>query len=579
MTRQAQIEDGRMDAELIDRARAWIASDPDPVTRDELQAVVDAGDPAEIAAYVDGAIEFGTAGLRGVVGAGPMRMNEAVVVRTTRGLADHLAASDPTAAERGVVVGFDARHDSARFARTAVSVLAAAGIRVHRFPTAQPTPIVAYAQKVLNAAAGIVITASHNPPEYNGYKVYVEGAAQIVPPTDAAIAAAIEQVGAANQVPTVDPDTHELVDDLDDRLLEQYLADLPSARPQIQGPGLRIVYTPLHGVGGPLLLRALADAGYSDVHVVSSQAEPDGDFPTVAFPNPEEPGAMDASIDLATHIDADLVIANDPDADRLAIAVPDGETFRLLTGNQIGVLLADHLLRHVDVPRPLVAASIVSSPMLAAVAANYGAHAEFTLTGFKWIAAAVRELEDQGYDFVFGFEEALGSMVGTVVRDKDGISSAVAFADLVRSLAAQGLTVDDRWRQLSQRDGLWVSHQLSITRPGVEGKAEIDAAMGYLTDSLPEDLAGHSVERVTDFRHGADQRPAWLTTHDLVVFDLEDGRAMIRPSGTEPKVKVYVDLRGNLGADDDFDAAQQSLDTAAREVAESLAAFVGLIPR
>lgn len=567
-----------MDAELIDRARDWIASDPDPVTRDELQAVVDAGDAAQVAAYVGGALEFGTAGLRGVVGAGPMRMNQAVVIRTTRGLADCLAASDPTATERGVVVGFDARHDSARFARTAVSVLAGAGIRVHRFPTVHPTPIVAYAQKVLDAAAAIMITASHNPPEYNGYKVYVEGASQIVPPTDAAIAAAIEHVGAANQVPVVDPDNHELIHDLDDRVLAQYLADLPSARPQITGPDRRIVYTPLHGVGGPLVLRALADAGYHDVHVVSSQAEPDGDFPTVAFPNPEEPGAMDASIDLATHIEADLVIANDPDADRLAIAVPDGDTFRLLTGNQIGVLLADHLLRHSDIPRPLVAASIVSSPMLASVAANYGAHAEFTLTGFKWIAAAVRELEGQGYDFVFGFEEALGSMVGTVVRDKDGISAAVVFADLVRSLAAEGLSVDDRWRQLSQRDGLWVSHQLSITRPGVEGKSEIDAAMAHLSDNLPDDLAGHPVKGVTDFRHGADKRPAWLTTHDLVVFDLADGRAMIRPSGTEPKVKIYVDVRGNLGDDDDFDAEQRSLDNAAREVAESLAAFVGLTP-
>lgn len=567
-----------MDAELIDRARDWIASDPDPVTRDELQAVVDTGDAAQVAAYVGGALEFGTAGLRGVVGAGPMRMNQAVVIRTTRGLADCLVASDPTATERGVVVGFDARHDSARFARTAVSVLAGAGIRVHRFPTVQPTPIVAYAQKVLDAAAAIMITASHNPPEYNGYKVYVEGASQIVPPTDAAIAAAIEHVGAANQVPVVDPDNHELIHDLDDRVLAQYLADLPSARPQITGPDRRIVYTPLHGVGGPLVLRALADAGYHDVHVVSSQAEPDGDFPTVAFPNPEEPGAMDASIDLATHIEADLVIANDPDADRLAIAVPDGDTFRLLTGNQIGVLLADHLLRHSDIPRPLVAASIVSSPMLASVAANYGAHAEFTLTGFKWIAAAVRELEGQGYDFVFGFEEALGSMVGTVVRDKDGISAAVVFADLVRSLAAEGLSVDDRWRQLSQRDGLWVSHQLSITRPGVEGKSEIDAAMAHLSDNLPDDLAGHPVKGVTDFRHGADKRPAWLTTHDLVVFDLADGRAMIRPSGTEPKVKIYVDVRGNLGDDDDFDAEQRSLDNAAREVAESLAAFVGLTP-
>lgn len=283
---------------------------------------------------------------------------------------------------------------------------------------------------------------------------------------------------------------------------------------------------------------------------------------------------MDEALALANEVAADLVIANDPDADRLAIAIPTAQGYQLLTGNQIGLLLADHLLRHHEVDRPLVAASIVSSPMLAEVAAAYGAHAEFTLTGFKWICAAVRGLEAQGFSFVFGFEEALGSMVGTVVRDKDGISAAVAFADLARSLAGQGLSVADRWRQMCERDGAWVSHQLSITRPGLRGQAEIAAAMQRLVDDQPMELAGHAVINVTDFRVDADGRPAWLGEHDLVAFALSDGRAMIRPSGTEPKAKIYVDLRA--APDGDLSATEERLAAQAQAVADSLAAFVGL---
>lgn len=580
--------------ELAERAREWAAGDPDAALAAELIALAETADAATLEDLVAGQLTFGTAGLRGRVGPGPNRMNRAVVIRATRGLVEHLLATDPTAAERGLVVGFDARRDSARFALDVVAVAAAAGMRVHRFPTHQPTPICAFAQRDLGAAACVVVTASHNPPADNGYKVYVEGAAQIVPPTDVAIAAAIDAVGPAVEVPrredaaiAADPRVHILGDDV----LRRYLDEIPSARPRVSAAAaatsLRIAYTPLHGVGRDMILAALAEAGYEDVQVAASQAEPDGEFPTVAFPNPEEPGALDEVLALARSIDADLVIANDPDADRLAIAVPDGKGgFVPLSGNRIGVLLADHCLRGVGdgielAPgrRALVASSIVSTPMVAAVAAAHGARSEVTLTGFKWIAAAARGLAEDGHQFIFGFEEALGSAVGGVVADKDGISAAVAFADLARELQAQGRTVLDALDDLHREHGLWVSHQTSLVHEGPAGQRRIAAAMDALGATPPSAIAGAAVREVADFRHGVAERAPWLGHHDLIAFTLDEGRVMIRPSGTEPKCKIYVDVRADVGKAADepaLRAAEERLAMRAAELARDLATAAGL---
>ena len=593
--RDASGEEPTVPDDLRARAAAWAAGDPDPATRADLEAIL--ADPtttdADLGELVGAALEFGTAGLRGRVGPGPNRMNRAVVIRTTRGLADHLAATDPAARDRGVVVGFDARHDSARFAADVCGVLAAAGFAVHRFPTYAPTPLCAFAQKDLGAAAAVVVTASHNPPQDNGYKVYVEGAAQIVPPTDAAIAAAIDAVGPAADVPRVDAhdlDAHPSVHVLGDDVAARYLAALPAARPQpsasARATPLRIAYTPLHGVGRDLVLAALADAGHTDVHVAPSQAEPDGAFPTVAFPNPEEPGALDAVLALAREVGADLVLANDPDADRLAVAVPDGTGgFSVLSGNRIGVLLAEHCLAgRADAVRaagrtPLEVASIVSTPMVAAIAAAHGARGEVTLTGFKWICAAARALEPEGYELVHGFEEALGTAVGTVVADKDGVSAAVAFADLARGLAAEGRSVLDLLADLHRRHGLWVSGQRSVTHVGAEGRRRIAAAMARLGDAPPTELAGADVRAVVDYRTGAEERPPWLGLHDLVAFELDEGRVMVRPSGTEPKAKVYVDVRADVGPDADaaaLTAAERRLADRVGELAEAAVAAAGL---
>ncbi|MCC5947979.1 MAG: phospho-sugar mutase [Nitriliruptoraceae bacterium] len=565
-------------SELTIAAYQWLDGDPDSSTRHQLQQLLDRGDQTALADHVGAALAFGTAGLRGAVGPGPNRMNRAVVIRTTRGFADHLLATNPDAAERGVVVGFDARHDSERFARDVVEVFAGAGLKVAWFPTPQPTPLVAYAQKALDAVAAVVVTASHNPPQDNGYKVYGDGAAQIAPPVDEAIAAAIAQVGPADEVPRVELLDSELVTPVGGEVVDRYFAELIPARPPVEGPPLTLAYTPLHGVAAPHVRRALAEGGYEDLHVVASQEEPDGDFPTVPFPNPEEPGAMDALLALGEEVGADVAIANDPDGDRLAVALPgpDG-TFRPLTGNQIGVLLADHLLRGVAADRPLVVSSIVSTPMIHAMAAAHDARSEVTLTGFKWIWAAARDLEraDQR-TVVFGFEEALGSSVGNVVRDKDGIGAAVAFADLVRDLKGQGLRVADRWAELCHAHGLWVSHQLAVSRPGASGAQEIAAAMASLADGVPAELAGHRVTTSTDYRTGADQRPPWLAVHDLVALELEDGRAMIRPSGTEPKCKIYIDLRAEITAETDVDVRTTQLREEAVAVATALATHVGL---
>jgi phosphomannomutase len=570
---------------LRQRALGWADGDPDPSTRAELTSIAASADASVLIDLVAGGLTFGTAGLRGRVGPGPNRMNRAVVIRTTRGLVDHLLATDPTSAQRGVVVAFDARHDSERFARDVAAVIAAAGMAVHRFPTHQPTPIGAFAQKELDAAACVVVTASHNPPDDNGYKVYVEGAAQIVPPTDVAIAAAIDAVGRAVDVPRVadealddDPNVHVLGDEL----VVRYLAALPSARPAphplAAATPLRIAYTPLHGVGRDVILRALAEAGHTDVHVAPTQAEPDGSFPTVRFPNPEEPGALDAVLALAREVGADLVLANDPDADRLAVAVPDAAGgFVPLSGNRIGVLLAEHCLsgigRGVELEgaTPLIVSSIVSTPMVAAVAAAHGARSEVTLTGFKWICAAARVLEQQGYRLVYGFEEALGSAVGGVVADKDGISAAVAFADLARGLAAEGRSVLDLLDDLHRTHGLWVSHQSSVVHEGVEGARRIADAMARIGDAPPSSIAGATVLEVVDFRSGAEGRAPWLGEHDLVAFTLDEGRVMIRPSGTEPKCKVYVDVRGEIPADATSERIAQA-ETRLRERAAELAA-------
>lgn len=569
-----------VDPNPVAAARAWIAQDPDPQTRAELEGLISAGDTAELAERMVGPLQFGTAGLRGLVGAGIARMNRAVVIRATRGLADTLRARVPDHKSLPVIVGYDGRLTSEAFAEETIAVLLGAGVPVRRFTEPVPTPLVAYAARELSAQAAVVITASHNPPQYNGYKVYAPNAVQIVPPWDTEIASRIEAIVDATQVKRA-PDPLAHAEPVPSTLFERYLDELDAIRPAgAADRNFGIVYTPMHGVGWKFVQRALARAGYADVAVVPEQAEPDGRFPTVNFPNPEEPGALDLAMTLAAERGAELVIANDPDADRLAVCArtPSGRYVQL-TGNQVGVLLGDFMLASaLRAPQPAVLSSIVSSPMLGAIAQKYGAHFEQTLTGFKWIWNAALDLErDRGLRFAFGYEEALGYSVGRLVRDKDGVSAAVLFADLAAQCRAQDKSVLDRLAELYREHGLWVSVQKSITRPGSEGLAEIARAVDRIGAEPPAEVCGHEVSAVTDYRRGGESRARWMPNTEMIGLDLEGGgRILVRPSGTEPKLKIYVDLRGDVGADQSVQAVEALAQEKAREMSEAVARAAGL---
>jgi len=539
--------------DLVDRAREWIEGDPDPATRSELRSLIEAGAEAELSSRMAGMAPFGTAGIRAEVGAGPNRMNRAVVIRAARGLADHLRAERGDLSGTPVVVAFDARPTSRRFAEDAAGVLAAAGIPVVFFPDAAPTPLAAFAAKVLDAAAAVVVTASHNPPADNGLKVYAANAAQIIPPVDAAIAGAINKAGRADRTPRVEgafTGVSDLAAPAPDDIFDRYWEEVSASRPDPRGSDMKIVYTPIHGVGGAALGAVFRRAGHTGLLPVPAQAEPDGAFPTVAFPNPEEDGALELALRLADESGADLIIANDPDADRLGAAVKDGTAWRRLSGNEVGALLGDYVLRgHEGPARPIVINSIVSSPMLAGLAEARGARHEATLTGFKWIANAGLALEAAGEGrFVFGYEEALGYTVGSTVRDKDGISAALVFCDLVAGLRERGETVFDRLAELWGLVGVWADSQRSIVVK--DGAEAIRAAVDRLAESPPRSVGGRSVTGLTDYRVGGSSRPAWLGEQALIELSLgPSGRVLVRPSGTEPKLKIYVDLSAAAGAD------------------------------
>jgi phosphomannomutase len=506
-------------ADLLSRARAWAAADPDATTRAELEAIVReveaGGDPTDLADRFDGTLEFGTAGLRGALGAGPNRMNRAVVLRAAAGLAAYLPS-------RGaVVVGYDARHLSDTFAEDTAAVMSGAGLDVWLLPRPLPTPVLAYAVRELGCVAGVMVTASHNPPQDNGYKVYLGDGSQIVSPADAEIAARIAEVGDLASVPR-GTGWKVLGEDLLDRYLDT-VAGLAEDGPR----DLDVVYTPLHGVGGTAVAQVLETAGFEPAQVVPQQEEPDPDFSTVAFPNPEEPGAMDLALALAEERGADLVVANDPDADRCAAAVPTPTGWRMLRGDEVGALLATHLLRRGRTG--VLATTIVSSSLLSKIAAAAGQPYEETLTGFKWIGRV------EG--LAFGYEEALGYCCDPEhVKDKDGVSALLLLCELAASLKAEGRTLLDLLDDLAREHGLHATDQVSVR---VSDLSLIGDAMQRLRTSPPTSLGGLSVLGVDDLTLGSDSLPPT----DGLRFRLDSGaRVVVRPSGTEPKIKCYLEV-------------------------------------
>jgi phosphomannomutase len=579
------------DSELRERAERWMADDPDVRTREELSALLSQPDLAatDLADRFAGTLEFGTAGLRGVLGAGPNRMNRAVVARATWSLAQVLLESLPRAIDRGVIVGGDARRMSPELSEDVAAILAAAGLRVMLFREPVPTPLVGFAVKRMRAAAGVVVTASHNPPEYNGYKVYWENAAQIVPPIDARIASAIARAPAARAVVRPELDSlraRGLVSDVPPDLSRAYLDALRvlAVHPDAGDRSFGIVYTPLHGVGDALARRALAEGGFAHVTSVPEQQRPDGSFPTVAFPNPEEKGAMDLAFALAKKQGASLVLANDPDADRLAIAVPEGDGYRQLTGNEVGVLLGHYLLTERSASRPrAVLASIVSSPLLGRMAATFGVRYEETLTGFKWIANRAIELEEQGIEFVFGYEEALGYCVGDVVRDKDGISASLVVAEVVAVLRGRGRTVGDELEDIARRWGLFTSTQINVTHKGAAGVAAIRAMMDRLRVQRPSQVGGDQVAAVADYEAGTrtdvrtgERSVLTLPRSNVVTFELASGsRIIARPSGTEPKAKFYIDVREEVRTGEAVELAAERAASSMQRLAAAFAVIAG----
>ncbi len=516
--------------DVVSQAQAWLAEDPDPQTRAQLQQWLDDGDTDRLAAAFAGPLTFGTAGLRGPLGPGPAAMNHIVVAKAAAGLCQYVKDTGGSK----IVVGYDARHNSKAFAELTAAIAAGAGLTAEVLPRNLPTPVLAYAIRARGADAGVVVTASHNPPEDNGYKVYLGDGMQIVSPADAEISARIAAQPAFGQIPQSDRWTT-----LDESIVDGYLDRVVSLADPAKtgGARLRVVYTAMHGVGGRLFQSVCERLGFVDLFSVAEQFEPDPAFPTVAFPNPEEPGAMDLALAAAGREKADLIIANDPDADRCAVGIPTADGFRMLRGDEVGVLLGWWTATRAPVQGSLVT-TIVSSSMLGAIAASAGLQFHQTLTGFKWIT--------RPDDIVFGYEEALGYCVDPVaVRDKDGVSASVRMLELAAHLQNQGNTVGEQLDALAAEHGVYLTDQISIR---VQELADRDRALAALHARPGEAIA--DLSGVTDLTDSA--ATGLPPTEGLRLTLAGGGRVVARPSGTEPKLKVYLEVvekSGDLAAD------------------------------
>ena len=510
----------RVPDDLARVVEAWMAADPDGSTREELRRLLEDGDEAELRERFRGRLPFGTAGIRGRLGAGPQRMNRLLVRQVTAGL---VAWLDGRAQAGPLVVGFDARRGSRAFAEDACAVATGAGRDAVLLPGPLPTPVLAFSVRHLGAAAGVMVTASHNPAGDNGYKVYDASGIQIAPPADAEISAAVDALGNLAGLP-LGPVPAPAGRDVEEAYLAAALACSAST-----ARGIRIALTPMHGVGGRLAVEVLRRAGFADVHVVAAQSRPDPDFPTVAFPNPEEPGALDLLLALARDVGADVAFALDPDADRLSVATPAGG-WRALSGDEVGALLGWWLLEHTSGDDRVVATTIVSSTLLGKMAAAAGVTYRETLTGFKWLART----PGPGERLVYAYEEALGHCVGPAVRDKDGMTAGLVFAELVAALDAEGRTPLDALAALDARFGAHATGAVSVRTTAGPGLLQ------RLRDDPPAELAGQAIADVADLAQG------WrgLPSTDGLRLGLADGggRVVIRPSGTEAKLKGYVEV-------------------------------------
>ncbi|MBI30673.1 MAG: phosphomannomutase [Actinobacteria bacterium] len=535
--------------EALEIANKWLINDPDQTTKVETEKLISDGDIQLIQRFTN-CLVFGTAGMRGVRGAGPMRMNRVMVRVVATAIAQELLSDNERDEPPLVVVGYDARHKSQIFAQDTVRVLAAHGVSSLIFPRPAPTPVLAYTSLSKKAKAGIMVTASHNPAEDSGYKVYWEDGAQIVSPIDLKIAQRIDFKNPPSEEALADYEDANILKD-DNGSIQKYVDFASSSVSPESKREIKQIYTPLHGVGKEVFVDVFQKAGFENPTVVKSQAEPDPDFPTVSFPNPEEEGALDLAIELAVEKNADLVLANDPDADRLAVVVNHKDNWCRLNGNEIGVLLAEHILSKGQGEDRLVVTTVVSSRLLSKIADFHKVKYAETLTGFKWIVRP--GLEDKNSRFVFGYEEALGFALGDSVRDKDGITSALAFAELAAELKAEDKTVMDLLDELWNRHGV---HKTALFTKRLDAETDISADfMSPWRTSPPERIGEFVVIESIDLLTPESGLPAT----DALVFNILNGRIVIRPSGTEPMVKAYVEVTESV-INGDIRSAERSAD-------------------
>ena len=583
--------------EIIESAQRYAQEEPDINAKEQVNqwvAKAQSGDAAaleDLRARFSATLEFGTAGLRGKMEPGTARMNRVMVMRASWGLGQVLL-EDYDGSVPKVVIGFDGRRQSRQFAEDTSAVLTGLGIEVFLFMDPVPTPLCAYALTQIKAAAAVMVTASHNPPDDNGYKVYWGNGAQIIPPIDSKIAAAIAKAPMVSDMTRLTPPKAErrgIRHWIDDSLSQAYLDEVSrrSFYPDTRAASsLNIVYTAMHGVGGRLVQRLLERAGFKGVTLVSAQADPDGHFPTVAFPNPEEDGALDLALAAAKDVDAHVILANDPDADRLAVAYQEGDAYRMLNGNEIGVLLGvDALFATKDkVDKPLLVNSLVSSTWLGHIARQEGVTHTETLTGFKWIAnTAMQRLADKGENFIFGYEEAIGYTVGDLVRDKDGVSAALQFAQMCARLQQEGSDPIQELKRLAVKYGLVETLQWSKRLEGESGQARIEQILSDWRAHPLGTIGEESVTTFTDLQNGKSwengqeiQAPALPPSNVLIFKTAAHTRLIVRPSGTEPKIKFYLEQLGQPKDEQDVERLQNELLEAMKAVQNQLDRDLGL---
>ena len=540
----------------------------DDETKEELKSIE--GNEEEIKDRFYKELEFGTAGLRGIIGAGTNRMNKYTVGKATQGLANYIKARGEE--EKGVVIAYDSRHKSDEFSELAALILNANGIKTYRFESLRTVPELSFSVRELNCVAGIMITASHNPPEYNGYKVYWDDGAQIVPPTDSEIIAevnAITDLSTIKQANKAEAEKQGLYNTVGEEIDKKFIEKLESLVLNLDAikqnqKDVKIVYTPLHGTGGMPVKRILNDLGFENVYIVSEQEQPDGDFPTVEYPNPEDPKAFQMALDLAREKDADIVLANDPDADRIGLYVKDNEgNYVPFTGNMTAMLILEYQLSQKKAKGILpkdsaVISTVVSTNMIYPIAENYDTKVFETLTGFKWIGEKIRQWEkEKSFKFMFGFEESYGCIIASHARDKDGISAVMALCEMAAFYKGQGISLYEQMQKLYEKYGYYKEKQVSIVLKGADGAQEIANKMEKIRNNPPKEIADMKVNEYRDYKNhivlksDSTQSMTDLPTSNVLYFDLEDGAwACVRPSGTEPKIKFYMGVKGK----DDTDA-------------------------